>query len=453
MEVFKVKKKKNEKELRNELYYNAFYKFICVLEEIEKFTENVSRIRGLEKYVKTTYIKENFITLSDLGEFDKFLEAVGGTFYEELIKKHIDTKTFQTNKIDSRDLILPVQGKPNDTRGKYPNVVMRRILNGQEVACKSNSTTEEDTKVQRQLEILTKISECKHILRFYGVSKIDDINIWVFEWAHRGTLKELYETKDIQWHYKAQIALNICHFVIKGGREIIKFGDSTPEISKLQEDYKRIISGAWKQDPQERISFLEALDMLDGLNDSLRHTFVSALIDKNASDLDGSKASDDDLVLSALDEGILAYRAGDHQKAWNYFEYHAANENIVAKFWKGHYLWEGLHDGIKEREEGRELLKEAADKGNSDAQLCYAFTFNKVLSEDDNINTFIDYLTKAAEGNNDIAQYNLGDIYYKGKLNIPKDENRGIKWLRKAALQNNNNAIKLLEASGIVIIE
>ncbi|PKB94208.1 kinase-like protein, partial [Rhizophagus irregularis] len=173
----------------------------------------------------------------------------------------------------------------------------------------------------------------------------------IFEWVERGTLRELYEKKDINWHCKVQIALNICRGLIflqqaeilrhdlkcenilmthtlepkiynfelarfdsgqtttlgreindvirwmapeklsdfdsryttrceifsfsmllwelafekvpyrnltlgkimahvsNGGRETIKFEKSTPEISIVQGDYKRIINDSWKQNP------------------------------------------------------------------------------------------------------------------------------------------------------------------------------------------------------------
>src|SRR6266496_4769643 len=55
---------------------------------------------------------------------------------------------------------------------------------------------------------------CKRILKFYGISTIEKRNVMVFEWAERGTLKELYEIKDIKWHYKVRIALEICRGLI-----------------------------------------------------------------------------------------------------------------------------------------------------------------------------------------------------------------------------------------------
>ncbi|PKC06433.1 HCP-like protein [Rhizophagus irregularis] len=192
---------------------------------------------------------------------------------------------------------------------------------------------------------------------------------------------------------------------------------------------------------------------------------LPALLEDKSLDLDGSKAIDDiddddefvlpdDFTVPAipLDEGIQAHKKGEYQKAWNCFEYHAKNGNTLAKCWKGRYLWDGYLDGIKERDDGRKLLKEAADEGHADAQLFYAFTLKKSMNEGKNIDTFIDYITKAAKGNNEVAQYNLGDIYYKGKLNIPKDEKEGIRWLKMAALRDNTRAIKLLNEKGIKYI-
>jgi hypothetical protein len=392
------RKQKNENKLRDEVYYQAFHKFIYVLKEIETYTADISKIRGFRKYTRANAIKDKFVKLSkdydksmndlhftiavaneeqrrideealteDLSEFDKYLQTIDrkvDDLHDEIryIKNHINEKSLHgINKINSKDLELPLQGTDDDVRygkdsivsddeknfdgdvrrGKN-SVVMKRIFKGQEVACKSFSTTEEGPK-EGHLEILMKLSECKHILRFYGISTIDNIGVMVFEWAQRKTLKELYEKKDIQWHCKVRIALNICRglvflqqaeilhhdlkcenilmtetlepkiynfeyaryysgnttsignemndtmrwtapekltdynsryttwceifsfsmllwelafekipyktwklekiktHVIKGGRELIIFGKSTPEISKLQENYKRII--------------------------------------------------------------------------------------------------------------------------------------------------------------------------------------------------------------------
>ncbi|RGB31479.1 kinase-like domain-containing protein [Rhizophagus diaphanus] len=117
----------------------------------------------------------------------------------------------RVNKIDSKDLANPKIGKSDDRRGEF---IVKKIYKGQEVACKSISNNKEemktDSKSQRLLEILIKISECKYILRFYGISTVENHNVMVFEWAELGNLRQLYLEKQIQWHCKVRIVLGIC---------------------------------------------------------------------------------------------------------------------------------------------------------------------------------------------------------------------------------------------------
>jgi hypothetical protein len=216
---------------------------------------------------------------------------------------------------------------------------------------------------------------------------------------------------------------------------------------------------------------MKLLDLLDELYNSISYMFEDnslGLLPDKTLDLDGTiDNSDSDLELPdedispviikpviSLEEGIRAFENKEHEKAWECFEFHAENKNTTAKYWKGRYLWDGLLDNIKGREEeGKKLLKEAADEGNSDAQLRYAFTFKQVLDKEENQKIFMEYIKKAANENNPTAQFNLGDIYFKGKCNIPKDEIEGIKWLRKAALQDNSKAIKLLSQLGVGVYD
>ncbi|EXX55828.1 kinase-like domain-containing protein [Rhizophagus irregularis DAOM 181602=DAOM 197198] len=601
IETLQRRKQRNEDKLCDDEYYKAFNRFIYVLEEIKEFAADITNIHGFRKYTNAYSVKEKFQKLThdydiamkdlhftmaianeeqkkiddealkeDLAEMSKYLEKIRTDILDnndkaniihdmvKHMKKHLDDEKplYYVNKIESKDLTSPLRVKSDDKRGKGPNFIIRKIYKGLEVACKSKTCL----KTQRLFEILVKLSECKHILRFYGVSIIENNNVMVFEWAERGTLRQLYLKKHILWHYKVRIALEICRGLIflqyadilhhdlkcenilitenlepkiynfelanysdknttslpidvtaagdiipwlapekltgsryttqceifsfgmllwelvfekipyqgweakkivehiaEGHRERITFESSTPKI--CQEEYKKIINDTWKQEPQERISFMKLLDMLEGLYNSIRiadNNSLDILPDKL--ELSGSKeTSDADLGLTdknvspikpviSIEEGIQAFKDKDHQKAWECFDFHAENNSIVAKYWKGRYLWEGYLDDIQEREEeGKKLLKEAADEGNSDAQLRYAFTLLNDLEEENNQQIFLEYLKKAAdEGNNPVAQFNLGDIYYKGKCNIPKDENEGIKWLIKAALQDNSKATKLL---------
>ncbi|CAG8573589.1 5704_t:CDS:2 [Rhizophagus irregularis] len=551
IDTLQRRKQKNVDIFNDEVYYKAFNRFIYVLEEIEKFAAEISNIRGLKKYTQADFVKNKFQKLTndydvamkdlhftmavaseeqrkieeealkdDLDEMSNYIKKMHNDILEnnnevnnkidfiydavKHMRNHSDV-SYNVNKIDSKDLISV---KSTDKRGCDPNFIIKKTYKGLEVACKYISNDEEKMKTcsrtQKIHEILMKSSECKHILKFYGMSTIENRNVMVFEWAERGSLRQLYEQKDIPFHYKIRIALEICRgliflqcagilhhdlgcnnilmtetlepkiynfelahkikkHVIKGHRERITFEISTPENQKI----KKIINDTWKQNPQERISFMKLLDMLEELHNSIRMNPTDILRDKS---LDSSKYisnADADLELPdevispvifkpviSLEEGIKAFKAEKHQKAWECFDFHAKNNNTTAKYWKGRYLWEGYLDGIKEREEGKELFKEAADEGNSDAQLRYAFTLLNKLEEENNRQIFLEYLKKAAgEGNNPTAQFNLGDIYYKGKCNIPKDEYEGIRWLMKAALQDNEKATNLLNQLNIDVYD
>ncbi|CAG8747996.1 14380_t:CDS:2 [Rhizophagus irregularis] len=526
-----LRRRKQKRKENDKVFHDAFHKFIYVLEEIKKFTTKISKIHGFKRYTTAISVKEKFIRLTD--EYDKAMNDLHFTMavandeqrriekealeediveFEEYLKTmdkkvdNIDGKVDNildgvqyiqncindkvvlhgAKKIDSIDLVSPPRPNPDDVRsGGSSNVVIRKIFKGQEVACKKISNTEEEMKsnpdVQKHLKILTILSDCNHILKFYGVSKIGIDSMMIFEWAGRGTLRELYEKKDINWHCKVRIALNICrglvflqqaeilHHDLKC-ENILMTHTLEPKIYKFDSaryDYGKTTSVGnklddtvpWKHNPHERLSFLKILDMLEELHSSISCMFdddLPDLLPDKKLNLDGTKEDDldDDLEIPddvdpnisiTLDEGVLAFRTGDHQKAWKCFEYHASNDNVTAKFWKGRYLWEGLHDDVKEREEGKALIKEAADRGNPDAQLRYAFILLKKLKQGDNQKIFMDYITKSAiEGENIAAQYHLGDIYYKGKCEIPENKSEGIKWLRKAALRNYSKAIKFL---------
>ncbi|CAG8607245.1 22306_t:CDS:1, partial [Rhizophagus irregularis] len=171
LKSLQLRKQKNEKELRNESYYDACHKFIYVLKEIKEYTKDISKIHCFRKYTKATFVEEKFTRLTDgydnamkdlnftlvvaneerrkndeealskdLAEFDKYLRAMGDkvdNIYDEIkyIKKHLYDKTFHgANRIDSKYLELPLRGKFDDKRGKHPNYVVKRIYRGQEVA-------------------------------------------------------------------------------------------------------------------------------------------------------------------------------------------------------------------------------------------------------------------------------------------------------------------------------
>jgi TPR repeat protein len=151
------------------------------------------------------------------------------------------------------------------------------------------------------------------------------------------------------------------------------------------------------------------------------------------------------LPMMKLEDGITAHKMGDREKAFECFEKHARINNKVAKYWLGYYYWEGY---AVEKNLGKavELYKEAADKGVPDAQLRYAFALlDKNSPHKFNLEEFVKYLTMAADNGNPAAQFNLGDLYYNGKFSIPKDEKKGLDYLKLAAIKDQPRACAMLD--------
>jgi TPR repeat protein len=145
--------------------------------------------------------------------------------------------------------------------------------------------------------------------------------------------------------------------------------------------------------------------------------------------------------LIPLKEGCEAHKNRDFQKAWNCFVGHANNGNSHAKYWQGYYLLEGIN-GETDKEKGISLLKESADEGIKEAQFRYAFILKD--KEPFDKNEFVKYLTLAAENGLDSARYNLGDLYINGKLEIDKNEEKGLRYLRLAAYNKHQGAVEML---------
>jgi serine/threonine protein kinase len=120
-------------------------------------------------------------------------------------------------QIAQKELTDPTIVEDNDYRGKNKKVVRKRYRTTINVACipfASNETKQEgNDQEDRQLAILSKLSECPNILKFYGLANLDGLNHLIVEWAHYGTLKETYEAYDIPWVRKIHIATDICRAI------------------------------------------------------------------------------------------------------------------------------------------------------------------------------------------------------------------------------------------------
>ncbi|CAG8566538.1 35818_t:CDS:2, partial [Racocetra persica] len=235
------KKQENEENFRKKEYYHAFLRFEMVLQQIKDFAIDVTQLQGFEKIFKANLVSEKFTQLTN--DFDRVIKDLNFTMaissdeqrindqknlkdnLDEMkklliMKKQMSNKAndntsiineIRTWQIVSNELKDPFPGQKDDIRG----VIVKKVLGEYEdVACKPVTLPKEDSRnskrILSQLVILEKLSNRPNILKFYGLSYIDNKNIIVFEWAELGNLKEVYKKNDIPWYNKILLALDIC---------------------------------------------------------------------------------------------------------------------------------------------------------------------------------------------------------------------------------------------------
>ncbi|CAG8713443.1 2818_t:CDS:2 [Rhizophagus irregularis] len=256
-----------------------------------------------------------------------------------------------------------------------------------------------------------------------------------------------------------------------GKRETLNFGLSPHPI---QREFGEIIKLAWQQDPSLR----PGIQLLfNKLQESYEKNVLSnkgsplmrPLKEKENSTIDGTVGDEelDGLCLSdsedqneqtplivvpliPVKEGLQAHKENDYKKAWECFDANANVGDILAIYWQGYYYLEGKHVE-KNKQKAMELFRKAADAGNADAQLRYAFCLIDKENKSIDSSKFMKYLQLAADNNNATALYNLGDVYFSGKLGIKKDKEKGIHYLRQAALHKQTKAKEVLDKNGISI--
>ncbi|RIA99443.1 kinase-like domain-containing protein [Glomus cerebriforme] len=273
---------------------------------------------------------------------------------------------------------------------------------------------------------------------------------------------------------------DIIEHVVSGKRETLEF-DKAP--SDIIEAFTEIITLAWKQDFRDRpqdptvsailgktystesspLSFYEQNN--NDSNTSLENSQMSdskksnIKVDEDCNlifDDDDDDDDDDDFEILPFEKGIEIHHKPnktdqDYKLAWKCFDAHAELGNKDAIYWKAHYLSNGYYVK-KDLKKAIILFKKAADADVAEAQQRYAFAL--IENQPDfpyDKDIFLEYLTKSADNGNEVAIYNLGILYYKGKkkLGILKNKEKGIEYLKIAALKGYKGANEVLEKDGI----
>ncbi|CAG8716478.1 1296_t:CDS:2 [Gigaspora margarita] len=598
-----------EGDFRKKSYYLAFKRFENILINIKDFTKDVSKLKGYKRFLNAKDVKIKYEKLVDefencmndlnfaIGAYnainrekdsqkvDKALEDVNqllrnlGENVNEIardvgiIKAQIinQSSAVRAEKIKENDLENPTFPKHNDVRGSVVKKIYKPLRI--EVACKPESKYHET-----ELAVLGILGQSPHILRFYGLTTLNNQQIMVTAWAENGNLKELYHKYDIPWTRKIQIIRDICRgisflrtvnifhhdlrcenilvlqnlsikignfrcarkadadhstnlkdlytniiswmapelmekykdinkreknekvytfncemfsfgmlmwelcyekvpydtwgmsqiieHVLKGKREDVSKGKfKNADDKEIQIEFINLISKAWIQSPDLRISITELSHKLEELAGKypITHDTAQLLPDKEL-DFDGKKdlAPTDSLypdfddpdeiieeedIIVPIEEGIRLHGKGDRDGAFKSFKQNF--ELPLAKFWMGYYYLNG-YVVEKDSDMAMKLFKEAADDNHTESQYRYAVMLLSKKEDDEaakvkNRQEIVRYFTLAADNKNTNAMYYLGDIYINGKLKVPKNEQLGLTYLRFAANENNKNAISLLK--------
>ncbi|CAG8778220.1 14116_t:CDS:2, partial [Rhizophagus irregularis] len=218
VDTLQRRKKFYESNFKRQDWYDAFNRFVDVLKDIKNFAKEISTIRGYQKYLKSYSFKDKFEELSvkydtvmkDLNFILTFSNEEQRRYDNECLMDDVaEMKEFLQNiddesgkgpvtkpkQIAQSDLTDPMIADDSDYRGSDKNIVRKSYKTSINVACipfELNEMDQEDRK-NKQLVILSKLSECTNILKFYGLANLDGLNHLVVEWAQYGTLRETYE--------------------------------------------------------------------------------------------------------------------------------------------------------------------------------------------------------------------------------------------------------------------
>ncbi|CAG8549714.1 2666_t:CDS:2, partial [Dentiscutata heterogama] len=279
----------------------------------------------------------------------------------------------------------------------------------------------------------------------------------------------------------------IIDHVLKGKRENVSEGRfKNSDDKEIQIEFIKIINKAWLHTPNSRISIAELSYKLDELAEKypLPHD-TPLLLQNNELDFEGKNCQDyteclspkleikiedqinqvitesllpsfdddpeeiieENDIIVPLEDGVKLHNAKKYEDAWKCFIQNS--ELPAAKFWQGYYYYNGYFVE-RDLDKARNLFKEAANENHTESQYRYAVMLlskkeDDETAKDKNRQEIIRYFKLAAEKKNIDAMYYLGDIYLNGKLRVPKDEERGLSYLKLAAKSNNKKALEKLE--------
>ncbi|CAI2190218.1 11641_t:CDS:2 [Funneliformis geosporum] len=238
------------------------------IQQIRRFVNEVSQVKGLKKYAQAKSIEKSFNELcrdfdshvatlhfaitvdsrnqaendkealrNDLADLSKYLDDIGSGITDN--NKHVAQLVTQLIVMNSTmENLHAEQIKNNNTesQGKIDNIFKEERLplndykpthddrgskvkkwiskkTDDEVAFKAvadeNDLEEYKNSIKNQVTILKKLKDCQSILRFYGIASDGEKWYTVTEWAELGNLREYYNKYDFDIRKKLSFAVDI----------------------------------------------------------------------------------------------------------------------------------------------------------------------------------------------------------------------------------------------------
>ncbi|GBB85216.1 hypothetical protein RclHR1_11780008 [Rhizophagus clarus] len=221
------KRNENIKNFKNFAWYKSFIRLVDILTEIKVFSEKISQLHEIKRFLGVKNIEKRFEILiteydnvmmelnftvaitneqqrqidhenlkDDLSEIDEFFEKFDSIennletsiIYEEVLNMVENRKTAEVKDLGNNKLTEPRVLKDDDIRGYFKRKI---YMNTIEVACVTFHD-DEPLPYQNDLAAYIKATQSPNIIRFYGFAEFDGFKVMVSEWAEFGDLRNIY---------------------------------------------------------------------------------------------------------------------------------------------------------------------------------------------------------------------------------------------------------------------
>lgn len=141
---------------------------------------------------------------------------------------------------------------------------------------------------------------------------------------------------------------------------------------------------------------------------------------------------------SELEDGFIAFKAGNYEQALRLWRPIAEKDNADAQYNLGILYMKGL--GVEKNEKAAFIwYKRASANGNTDAMYNLGTMYNQGRVVIRSTKDAVKWWKKSAELGNASGQFNLGVVYAYGRR-VKQNTAEAIKWWKKSAQQGNKDA-------------